>query len=306
VIRTVNGDISREQLGVTLVHEHLLNRAGDLVNDGDANLDDANVLAGELRDAVSAGLQSLVEVSTIEMRRDLAGAMRLASDAKINLIISTGYFCGDYVPAEVREAGVDRIVETFLRDLRGENASRICAGIIGEIGISAAGFTPWERRIHEAAALAHRETGCPIITHTFDGAMAVEQAKALIDFGVRPSAILICHIDANRPIDDHLAVLETGAFVSLDRVGDGRRCDDESRANRVVELIARGHGARILLSHDLARQSRLKVNGGHGYAHLLTSFLPRLRRLGLASLEIDQLTIDNPASFLDWNGGEAR
>jgi phosphotriesterase-related protein len=303
VIRTIHGDIPRDQLGVTLVHEHLLNRAGDLVGDADANLDDPDVIATELADACAIGLRTLVEVSTFEMKRDVTGTLKLAGSLGLSIVLSTGFFCADYVPENIRRASVDHLVDMMLDDLRGTNASRVAAGVIGEIGISADGATPWELRIHEAAALAHRETGCPIITHTFDGAQAVEQAKMLIDLGARPDAILICHVDADRPIDDHLAVIHSGAFVSLDRIGDRRRCDDDSRARRVAELIHRGYGNRLLLSHDLARRSRLKANGGHGYAHLLNSFLPLLCRLGVDQRMIDQLMIHNPARFLDWEPG---
>ena len=304
MIRTVQGDLPRNQLGVTFVHEHLLNKAGCLVGDDDANLDEANVISVELADAMSHGLRTLVEVSTFEMGRDTVGTLDMVKPLGLNLVLSTGFFCADFVPKGVRSAGVDYLCDAMLRDLCGEEALGPRAGVIGEIGISPNGPTLWERDIHEAAARAHRETGCPIITHTFDGAQAAEQAQMLIEFGVHPSAVLICHVDADRPIEDHLAVLGKGVFVSLDRVGDHRRCDDDARARRVLELFSRGYGNRVLLSHDLARRSRLKTYGGHGYAHLLTSFLPGLRRLGLDQSSIEQLTIHNPAHFLDWKRGE--
>src|SRR5262249_21771503 len=255
-------------------------------------------------DAMSHGLRTLVEVSTYEMTRDIVGTLDIVKPLGLNLVLSTGFFCADFVPENIRRAGVDYLSSLMLRDLCVERALIPRAGVIGEIGISPNGPTSWEQHLHEAAARAHRETGCPIITHTFDGAQAAEQAQMLIEFGVRPSAILICHVDADRPIDDHLAVLRTGVFVSLDRIGDHRRCDDESRARRVLELFSRGYGHQILLSHDLARRSRLKTYGGHGYGHLLTSFLPQLCRLGLDQSSIDRLTIHNPAYFLDWKGAE--
>jgi phosphotriesterase-related protein len=304
MIRTVQGDLARDQLGVTLVHEHLLNKAGCLIGDPDANLDEADVISAELGDAMSHGLRTLVEVSTFEMTRDIVRTLDIVKLLGLNLVLSTGFFCADFVPENIRRADVDSLFNAMLHDLCGEEALVPRAGVIGEIGISPNGPTLWELHIHEAAALAHRQTGCPVITHTFDGAQAAEQAQMLIKFGVRPSAVLICHVDADRPIEDHLVVLRSGVFVSLDRIGDHRRCDDEARARRVMELFSRGYGDRVVLSHDLARRSRLKTYGGHGYGHLLTSFLPRLRRLGLDQNSIDQLTIHNPACFLDWKLGE--
>lgn len=303
MIRTIRGDISRAQLGVTLVHEHLLNRAGDLVGDDDANLDEPDVLTEELKNASAHGMHTLVEVSTIEMGRDVPGILKMIQGLAVNLVLSTGYFCGDFVPEDIRRATVDSICESMLNDLCGdEPAARM--GVIGEIGISPNGFTPWEHRIHQAAARAHRKTGCPIITHTFNGARASEQAHMLIDSGVCPEAVLICHVDADRPIQNHLALLRSGVFVSLDRIGDHRTCDDETRAQRVADIFNCGYGHRLVLSHDLARRSRLKKHGGHGYEHIFSSFLPRLHRLGFDQSSIEQLTIHNPAALLDWNRGE--
>ena len=93
MIRTVQGDIPRDRLGMTLVHEHLLNREpADLVGDDDANLDESGVIAPELAAAVSAGLHTLVEVSTSEMSRDLAGILEIVRPLGLNLVGEHGLF----------------------------------------------------------------------------------------------------------------------------------------------------------------------------------------------------------------------
>ena len=305
MIRSVLGEIPRSQLGQTLVHEHLMNQTGSLVHDDDANLNEDALVGREIGDAMKWGLRSLVEVSTFEMQRNMIGIKELAVSSGLNVIISTGFFFGPFVTEAVRSTTPRRLADAMLDDLRGENFWGISAGVIGEIGISAGGLTPWELHIHEAAALAHGETNCSIITHTCEGERALEQVQALTERGVRPASILICHIDADRPIDDHLAVLDTGANVSLDRVGDLRRCDDEARAQRLGELIMRGYTSQIMLSHDLARKSRLKAGGGHGYEHLFKNFLPRLRELAIPEETIEQIVVKNPGAFLDWDKMEA-
>jgi phosphotriesterase-related protein len=300
MVRTVLGDIPSSSLGLTLIHEHLMNQTGSLVGDEDANLADAAIIGGELADAMNHGISTLVEVSTFEMQRNVTGIVSLAKALGLNIVLSTGFFYGPFLPQAVCHASTQRLSEAMVNDLRGNNFWSIAAGVIGEIGISPDGPTEGELRVHEAAASAHDQTGCSIITHTCNGDQAVEQARLLIQKGVNPASILICHVDADRPLDDHLAVLATGVNVSLDRVGDLRRSDDESRARRVVELVERGYAKKVMLSHDLARKSRLTQGGGHGYKHLASTFLPRLRKLGLPEQEIKQITVTNPATFLDW------
>ncbi|MEI7745471.1 MAG: phosphotriesterase-related protein, partial [Chloroflexota bacterium] len=66
----------------------------------------------------------------------------------------------------------------------------------------------------------------------------------------------------------------------------------------LLELLHRGHGDRILLSHDVCHNSQLRHYEGNGYTYLLDTFLPRLRDRGVSQVEIDQLTIANPRRIL--------
>ena len=43
---------------------------------------------------------------------------------------------------------------------------------------------------------------------------------------------------------------------------------------------------------------RLKTNGGHGYQHLIESFLPMLRDEGISEEAIHAMTHTNPARVL--------
>ena len=51
-------------------------------------------------------------------------------------------------------------------------------------------------------------------------------------------------------------------------------------------------------SHDRNRPHEMRYGGGSGYRHLIDSFLPRLRALGLDETDIHALTVDNPAAAL--------
>src|SRR5690606_16345242 len=50
--------------------------------------------------------------------------------------------------------------------------------------------TPAERRLLEAAAMAHVRTGCPILTHCEEGRGALAQVEALTAYGVAPDRVV--------------------------------------------------------------------------------------------------------------------
>ncbi len=68
------------------------------------------------------------------------------------------------------------------------------AGVI-KIAGSIDGPSDRDRRVFEAAAIAHRRTGVPILTHCEAGTGALEQLLLLTDLGVAPEHIALSHID---------------------------------------------------------------------------------------------------------------
>src|SRR5215216_759412 len=97
-VRTVLGDVAPEELGPTYAHEHLLTRpAGEQVRDDtDLVLDDEQRAVAELRTFVQAGGRALVEASTAELGRNLAGLRRLARRTGVHVVAATGHVCEQY------------------------------------------------------------------------------------------------------------------------------------------------------------------------------------------------------------------
>ena len=76
------------------------------------------------------------------------------------------------------------------------------------------------------------------------------------------------------------------------------RKGEERIAGLLLELVARGHADRVLLSQDVCHNSQLKHYDGNGYVHLQESFLPRLRAAGLSEADVTRLTVTNPVRIL--------
>ncbi len=101
-----------------------------------------------------------------------------------------------------------------------------------------------------------------------------------------------------RDLAAHLAVAARGAFVGFDRIGLRKFGPDEARARTIVGLVEAGHADKVILSHDMARRSRLLRNGGHGYGYILREFVPRLREAGVDEATVQTMLVDNPRRLL--------
>jgi phosphotriesterase-related protein len=81
-------------------------------------------------------------------------------------------------------------------------------------------------------------------------------------------------------------------------IGWGEFMPDELRAQRIAALVELGYSRQIVLGSDTCRRSQLHANGGRGLDYLWTSFLPRLRTLGVGDCDIHAMLVDAPATLL--------
>lgn len=305
-IRTVRGDIEPSTLGPAYTHEHLLTRpAGEAVReDPDLTLDDEERSAGELRLFLEAGGSGLVEVSTLELGRDVSGLLRLAKTTGVHIISATGHICEHYWRGALDVAAISeaRLADRFVRDLtEGMDGTNVRAGVI-KVGSSRDRITDTEHTVIRAAAIAHRETGAPVTTHTTAGTLALEQLRTLQAAGVDPSHVCIGHLDRRLVWREHVTLAQSGCFLGYDCIGKQQYQSDAERARFIARLVQEGHGHRILMAGDMARRRYLRSwGGGPGYPFILREFLPRLRAEGLGEEERRTLAERNPSTFLAWS-----
>ncbi len=297
-IQGVLGRLGPDELGLTQCHEHLSLDLTPAYEDG-YRLNDLAVVGDDLRQAGRAGLQTIVDVGTDDHRRSPAFLRRLAEYSGLHVVASTGFWRDGFYPAYLAAEPVERVAEHVIRDLtEGIAESGVRAGVIGEIGSSADGMSPLAEKAFRACAIAQRETGVAFITHTPEGIDALTQLDLLTSCGVDPGRILIGHVDCLDDPELHATIARRGAFVGFDRVGMLRFQSDEVRLRLVLELLGHGHGDRLILSTDLATQSRMRVRGAPGYAYLLEVFVPRMRAAGVDDATLHQILVENPRRLL--------
>jgi len=287
------------QDGYTLMHEHTTIDLSKIKNDPDAHLDTFEDTVEEFKKLHDLGVRNILDVTAIGMGRDIAYTEKVAKLTGINIIHSTGFYKEPFLPNFVYEKSTLQLADLMLKEIyEGIEGTTIKAGCIGEIGTSFNEMTEMEKRVFDAAILASKKGDLMISTHTTLGTYALEQVQYLINNGVKPERIVIGHMDLSKDLNIIKAVLKTGVYIAFDTIGKDTYFPDESRADFLLELEVLGHLNQVVLSVDITRKSHLEKNGGIGYAHLFTKFLPQLREKGLKESSINQMLIENPQKLL--------
>ncbi len=317
-VSTVLGSISPEDLGITLMHEHIL--YGYPGWEGDrtiAPVDKEKIVKTSVetlsRLKKEYGLKSYVDATPLDGGRMVDILKEVSEKSEVNIICSTGYYYeGEGSPTYWKFRASLGDIRKELYDLF---MTEVTVGIMGtgikpgvlKVGSSKDCITDYESIMLETAARVSRETGTPIITHTQEGTMGPEQARVLIAEGVPPQKIQIGHMCDNLDLQYQEDTFKQGVYVSWDRMGlQGLvGCPmDEQRYEVMVELIQKGYAGQMMISHDyiinwLGRPLNLPeevlplVANWHP-AHLFENIIPMLRERGVTEDQIFTIIEDNP------------
>ncbi|UCE55958.1 MAG: TatD family hydrolase [Desulfobacterales bacterium] len=260
-VKTVLGDISPEELGITLMHEHLLcdlrpyfelpsqvtkrkvaNEKVEITNLGilrrdpfaildNLLLDDADLALDEINKFKWAGGETVVEVTCNGMGRDVIALRKIAVETGLNIIAGCGYYIDLSHPASLKDKSIDEISNEIIEEIKkGIDGTHIRPGVIGEIGTSQI-LTQNEEKVLRAAARAQKETGLPIYVHPYfrDGKRhALKILDILEEEGVNLQQVIICHMDGNLDLEYHKLVAKRGAYIEYDTFGKEYTRTDQS------------------------------------------------------------------------------
>ena len=274
-VQTVRGRIAPEDLGVTLMHEHLLLDLRRIFVEPDdpdervlgraplrldnlsfvtrnfwANLDNlvlsdpalAAKEAGAFRDV---GGGTLVDVTSVGLRRDPVALRSISEASGLHVVMGASYYHALFHPADMDARSEDEICAEIVRDIQeGADGTDIRAGIIGEVGCSWP-LKPNEEKVLKASARAQRRTGAPISIHP---GLHVDAPFQIVDILERAGA------DVGRVVMGHmertglerprlLDLLRRGAYVEYDWFGEVRptwpygRVDVPSDGERIKTIM---------------------------------------------------------------------
>ncbi|WP_432741709.1 phosphotriesterase-related protein [Streptomyces sp. JH002] len=321
-IPTVLGSVAPEDLGPTLMHEHLFVLSPEYVRDygvgawwdEEERVEDA---ARKLREVAARGIRTLVDQTVQGIGRDIRLIRRVAERVpELNIVVTTGLYTFDAVPQHYAFRGPgllldqpDPMIADFTKDITDQIADSGVRAALLKCCVEAPGLVPGVERVARAVAAVHRETGAPISVHTDSGSRAGLPALDLFaKESVDLSRVLIGHAGDSTDLDYLMELADRGATLGMDRFGLSLFGGTEERAATVAALAARGYADRMVLSHDahcfpdyLAPDpDAVKARGlpEWNFTHLSDTVLPRLRELGVDEADIQRMLVDNPRRFL--------
>lgn len=333
-VMTVLGPIPVEELGVTLMHEHILldasskwrppcgcselhfaerhvtaEMSGELRLNPVGNLDncrllDVDVAIDELLKYKDLGGKSIVDATNIGCGRDPLALQRISRRTGLQIIMGSGYYLEASHPDYVHDASIDELAEKMVYDVGGlSERPRVLSGMIGEIGVSP-DFTAAEEKCLRAAARAARRTHVPLSIHLPGWLRFGDRVLDIVEEeGADLRHTILCHMNPSLRDEDYQHRLaRRGAFLEYDMIGidfyfsekNAQSPSDEDNAIAIRNLIECGFLSQVLISHDVFLKSMLTRYGGHGYGHILRSFVPRLRMHGVTDAQLEELLIRNP------------
>jgi predicted metal-dependent phosphotriesterase family hydrolase len=306
-VQTVLGRIEPSELGFTLPHEHtrcVLWQIPARWDYWELTGEDELILP-ELARFRELGGTCLADLTLQSIGRDPARLQRLAEASGLHLVMGCGWYREAYYPAEalIDRRSVAELADELIREFEeGAEGTGIRPGVIGEIGTDKPWISAQEERVFRAVARASRATGMAVITHAVMSPVGLEQLRVMEDAGVDPGRVVVGHADSFPDPAHYERIFERGASIEFDFLGMSftpqERLGEARLIPLLLELLARGHADRLLLSQDVCHNSQLRYYEGNGYTYLQETFLPRLRAAGVGEAEIDQLTVENPRRIL--------
>ncbi len=336
-VQTVLGPIAPSEMGITLMHEHLLLDAtpwfqepeeasrralahrpvsmemlGALRNDpflvrDNCELTDEGAATEEVTLFRLAGGRTVVDPTCRGIGRDPRALQRISRATGLHVVMGAGYYLQPAHPAHVREMSVEDVASEIEADVR-DGIDGVRAGIIGEIGVSK-DFTREEEKVLRGAARAQARTGVTLEVHLqgwerHGGRVLDVVAEEGGDLG----RTVLCHMNPSGEDLEYQAMLaRRGAWLEYDMIGmdyyyadqEAQSPSDEENARAIRRLLDAGFLGQILISQDVFIKIQLVRYGGTGYSHILEHFVPRLHRHGFTEDEIGKLLVENPRSVFE-------
>ena len=249
MIKTVLGDISEKDIGVTLPHEHICcyseyvyQMLGSDYLDKEALINNAVDYLGRMKNDYN--LNTFIDCTPVNIGRDIQLLKEVSRKTGVNIICSTGFYYTE--ESVLNRTSAEDIANYIVID-----AQKVNAGII-KCGVENSEISPFNEKILKATALAQLKLNLPIVLHSNgrnqNGLKALE---ILLSNGVSANSVTVGHLSDSDDIEYIKAVAEKGCFIAFDRLYDIKTEEYISKTvNKIAELCDSGYEEKILFSHD--------------------------------------------------------
>jgi phosphotriesterase-related protein len=322
-VETVTGPVDADELGTTLVHEHLIYRdeavAAYWPHLGPTAPDPENVEPPDFltpavecaRAALDRGVRTVCEPTGMFGGRDVAFSRRVAEETGLQVVPCTGIYTYDYLPAFFVNRDADAMADLFVHDIeRGAQGTEIKAAFL-KCAADEPGVTENVEKVHRGVARASLRTGAPIMAHSRPANQtAFRQIEIFEEEGIDLSKVQIAHTGDTDDLDYIERVLEKGVYIGMDRYGLELFLPIERRNATVSALLERGYADRMFLSQDycatldwfppdvLTQMDAAGASKDWGMTLVFDQVIPALRETGMTDDQLETMLVENPKRWL--------
>jgi phosphotriesterase-related protein len=315
MIESVSGPLAGEDLGLTLVHEHVLARAEAVAYQWPHLYDEDALHAAALeavRAAMDAGVETICDPAAMLLGRDIHAIRRVAEDTGAQLIACTGIYTYDHLPFYWSNRSEDAMADAFVHDIeQGIQGTDTKAAFL-KCAADEPGVTPNVEKVHRACARAHLRTGVPIMAHTRPASQTgIRQIEVFEEEGVDLARVQLAHTGDTDELDYIERVLEKGVFIGMDRYGLEMFLPMDRRNATVLSLLERGYADRMLISQDFCASidwfpsdaaeglvAAGLVDEGWSMTLVFEKVFPALRDGGMNDEQLATMLEENPRRWL--------
>ena len=311
-IQTVKGPIGLDDLGQTMVHEHIF-----FWNWGQEQKRAASIAHAreELAKLAACGANTIVDVGPLPTR-DMSWYAELAPQIELNIILSTGFYQETFTPEPYRSLSEDKCVERFRKELlEGIGETGIRAGLI-KAASNKVDLTGFEAKVLRAAGRLQAETGVPVCLHSCEGARI--QFDALVDAGADPERLYFSHVEAEfgwegRTLQEEARYLEAicreGGSLFFNNYLFEFDTPHEDMMYLMHYLLDKGHLNRLLFGMDVnfdidddgtiwaEAEKEHPETRNRTWPAIYTGFVPLITSWGFTDEHINTMLVDNPRAL---------
>lgn len=308
MIYTVTGPIKKEDMGITLSHEHLV---WDYMDSWmlyfEKKYDEGRVehlynkLLPIFEELYKLGCRTIVEASPPMGGQNLMLMYRLSMGSGIRIIANTGLPFKTYVYRVHKKFNEEELAQRWIEDFKNGldtiNDIVIRPGqiklLLGDEGEG--NLTTIDKKILKASIIASKATDMPIHCHLLKATAASEAIDLLEDESFDFSKFLWAHAGNEGNFEIMEKAFSKGAWLGFDQI----RPENYSKScSMFKEALRRGYNERIILSQDYEFYEEVsKSETNHPCTSFFTGFLEYCERNGISQNTIIDIITKNPSNF---------
>lgn len=309
-IMTVNGKLAVEDMGKTLIHEHIVTNFGSTEYPNQPFKNEQKVIEivlPYLQHLKSLGFKTLFECTPSHIGKNVGLLQELSKRSGLHIVTNTGYYAAvdkKYLPEHVYTESSELLAERWLTEWqKGISDTGVYPGFI-KLGVGKGTLDSIEQKIVKGGFMVSKKTGMALAIHTGNGASIKSQYELAMENNFNVNKLIWTHAQ-NGTDEERISMAQKGIWISLDGVNEAKL---EAYVAMVVKLQEQSLLNRLLLSHDDGwsithsnGQPKLELfqNGNSKpYRTISEKLTKRLFEKGFTKDQMDMILVENPKQIM--------